>query len=149
LVEYLKAGKEGVEMKMRAGSKPADEVERVATAKKQAVSPPEVQAVRPPVAPSDFAKLSDDQKKILKSLWHFQKTTFGIASATRWGFAVGSGAPDYYIFLSGAGLLAAKDFVTLGDKGMVFLTSKGIDFCARHEAEIDAYPLYYQHFKSA
>lgn len=147
LVDYLKAGKDGVEMKMRAGARSAEEVEKAAISKR---SLSDVQLHLAPVAPtSEFSNLWDDQKKILKSLWHFQKTTFGITADTRWGFAVGPDAPDYYSFLSGAGMLAVKDLITIGDKGMVFLTSKGIDFCTRHEAELNAYPLYYRHFRSA
>ena len=155
LVDSFKAGKDGLEFKTRAGSKPAEEVEKAPKSSSHAAQPPAHQpAVASPggvqVPPaSDFAILSDDQKMVLKALWHFQKTTFGINSPTRWGFTVGPGSPDYYRFLSGTGLLLAKDLITIGDKGMGFLTSKGIDFCQSHEDEIDKYPPYYQKFRSA
>ncbi len=101
LIEYLKAGSEGVEMRMRAGSLPAKEVEGAVRPKEPAVMPQ-----------SDFAKLDDDEKRILKSLWHFQQVHFGAKSPTRWGFTVGAGMSDYLSFMRGAAGLLSKTLVS-------------------------------------
>lgn len=136
LIEYIKAGKDGVEMKTRSGYVSAEEIERQAKLKKQGVV-------------SDFAREAEDAKKILKSLWHFQRDCYGLNSPTRWGFVVGSNSPAYPGFLAGSVALAIKGLIFKEPSGMLFLTNEGLEFCQRHAAELDAYPIYYKDFGNA
>lgn len=162
IIEYLKAGKDGVEMKLRTGFLAADEVESVA--KRNPVETNDCSQNRQTedrnstktenrngagsILRPGFASLSEDQKRLFKSLWHYQKESCGLSSNTRWGFTVPVNSLDYSSFVSGLGLLVAKDLVTLGRNGLVFLTNRGIEFGLSHDREIQDFPLYYKDFEA-
>lgn len=78
-----------------------------------------------------YNAVSDSGKKILRTLWHFQKQHFGIDSDKRWGFTIGSGS-EYRDFEFGAFTLMQQNAVVKDQRGMVFLTDSGLEFCKKH-----------------
>src|SRR5207253_4108965 len=101
----------------------------------------------PPVE-SEFAQLLPQAKKVLRTLWKYQVEQFGPDDIRRWGFAVGTGAPDHPEFSLGITQLLLQHLVALDGRGFVFLTEAGIDFCKQHNKEINAYPFFYSLFNN-
>ncbi|HSY42646.1 MAG TPA: hypothetical protein VK811_01970 [Candidatus Acidoferrum sp.] len=83
-----------------------------------------------------FAQLPYEEKKILATLWRFQKSSFPIDSANRWTFAVGPLAPDYPAFSLGYLGLNAKGLVTLSPESQVMLTGLGMHFCKENTSMV-------------
>jgi hypothetical protein len=100
------------------------------------------------VVESEFAELLPQAKKVLRTLWKYQVECFGPDDVRRWGFAVGTGAPDYHEFSLGITQLLMQHLVSLDARGFVFLTEAGVDFCKQHNQEISTYPFYYSHFSN-
>ncbi len=141
IVEYIKISKDGLEAKMKEG---------VVTVPR----PPEplalhaIAAADPIAPPSEFGKLSESERNILKTLWHFQKG-YGEQSVKRWGFSVGPQSLEFMEFGVGSTILQSKALIGIGKQGLVYLTDQGLAFCAKHRNEIDAYPLVYKRFVPA
>ena len=49
----------------------------------------------PEIVETEFGKLLPQAKKVLRTLWKYQVEHFGPDDIRRWGFVVGTGAPDY------------------------------------------------------
>jgi hypothetical protein len=83
----------------------------------------------------NFEQLSPQARKVLRTLWTFQRMTFGPSDAQRrWGFGINPAAPDYGFFAAGSAELVIWGFVAQNEKAMVFLNNDGMDFCRQHEA---------------
>lgn len=79
-----------------------------------------------------YNAVSDSGKKILRTLWHFQKQHFGIDSDKRWGFTIGKGS-ESRDFEFGAFTLLQQGAIIKDQRGMVFLTDSGLEFCKQHK----------------
>ena len=83
----------------------------------------------------NFEQLSPQARKVLRTLWTFQRMTFGPNDAQRrWGFGINLAAPDYAFFAAGSAELVLWGLVAQNEKAMVFLNNDGMDFCRRHES---------------
>lgn len=137
LIDSLKAGKDGVEMKMRAGSKSADEVEKIANPKMTASSTSESQApaVQPTIAAGQggeaasrsgqFRDLDFESKKILRTLWRYQQKHFKDDFSMRWTFTVLPNSASYPNYLKGLAPLVERGLVAV-PQGQCALTNEGV-----------------------
>ena len=132
LIKSLRVSKEGFEFEMSQGKATKEEIEKLNREE--------------PLNSNTFSAFSLEAKRVLKSLWHFQKKLYGPDNATRWGFTVGSGASNYKDFLSGVGFLIGKNLIVTDLNQMVYLKNEGIDFCNSNDSEINSFPLYYREF---
>lgn len=96
-----------------------------------------------------YGDLSVHAKRVLKSLWHFQRQTFGEDDPRRWGFGVGRQAPDYATFSIGAKELEWEKYIFLDPRGMAYLTNEGIKLCRENQSSLEAENLYYRQFVPA
>lgn len=136
-IEFLKLGKDGLEAKIRADNegKTASEID----------------------APILFANedqsagfpYSVDARRVLATLWHYQKELFGENSLRRWGFGVGIGASDYETYREGTAQLRDDSLVHISDGGICYLTNEGIDFCREKGDILDADGPFYRQFAPA
>jgi hypothetical protein len=115
---------------------PATEIQKIAEATTTTTPPPKL----------PYANLSLHARRVLKSLWHFQRQTFGEDDQRRWGFAVGRQAPSYLTFYTGTKELAWEKYVVLDPHGFAYLTNEGIDFSKQNRAALDNEELYYKEF---
>lgn len=92
-------------------------------------------ATATPREADNFEQLSPQARKVLRTLWTFQRMTFGPNDAQRrWGFGINPAALDYGFYAAGAAELVIWGYVAQNEKAMVFLNNDGMDFCRRHEA---------------
>jgi hypothetical protein len=92
---------------------------------------------------------SIDSRRVLATLWHFQKELFGENSNRRWGFGVGIGATDYGDFSAGVAPLRDATLIHVDHRGLCYLTNEGVDFCREHRVILDADCPYYSRFTPA
>lgn len=98
---------------------------------------------------SAFDQLSSIEKKIMATLWKYQKMHFPGSRVRRWTFIVGPGLPDYMAFQIGFSELARKGFANLAPtNNQVVLTDLGIEFCQTHDAAISSWPNTYDNFSN-
>jgi hypothetical protein len=88
-------------------------------------------------------------RRILATLWFYQKEGFGENSLKRWGFGVGLGASDYSEFQSGVTPLTQDKMVHVDQRGICYLTNEGMDFCREKKASLEAQGPFYKHFAPA
>ncbi|MBZ0149971.1 MAG: hypothetical protein K8J09_00455 [Planctomycetes bacterium] len=89
-----------------------------------------------PVAPADdgirkeeAATLSPEARKVLATLWRYQRGTFGSDKSRRWTFAVQSIAPDYAAYLLGVADAMRRGLVALApETKQCMLTNDGLAF---------------------
>jgi hypothetical protein len=93
-----------------------------------------------------FEGFSNDAKKILATFWKYQQVYIPPSSPGRWTFIINPQAPDYENFARGMGELSFHQFMGLAGNGQFALTSRGLDYCRRHSAEISAWPFRYDKF---
>lgn len=79
--------------------------------------------------PAQFDDLTWRAKKVIRTLWKFQREQFGEDDPRRWGFGIHPTAADYTDFRIGATELLAVGFIVEDGRGMIFLSSAGISFC--------------------
>lgn len=107
-----------------------------ATATESATAP----AARKPTGPlmvfPDPNALTKEERKMLKTLWLYQRTYLLNKENKLWGFTISEAAPDYPEFMLGYSNLSQRGFVSQGDKGLVFLTDVGINYCRLYENRI-------------
>jgi hypothetical protein len=94
-----------------------------------------------------FSELSPDARRVLKTLWHFQREVFGTADQRRWGFSVPAGMPDHGSFDKGVKELQLDRLAHSEGSNLVYLTDPGMEFCNRNSYAIEREPLYYQTFR--
>lgn len=124
----------------------APDVDRVASQSKDAVAKHEPGDAEARKKVERFADLSPKAKKVLRTLWRFQQEQFGENDQRRWGFRISSSAPDFSFFRIGATELLTLGFVGENDRGLVFLSSEGVEFCKRVRGELDGGGDYWQNF---
>lgn len=84
-----------------------------------------------------YGNLTRHAKKVLRTLWTYQRQHFGTQDSRRWGFGVHPSAPDYPQFRIGATELLQVGLTVESDKGLVFLNEKGMAFCRQNKNAID------------
>jgi len=84
-----------------------------------------------------YGDLSRHAKKVIRTLWTFQRQHFGAQDARRWGFGIHPSAPDYPQFRIGATELLEVGLTVENGKGMVFLNDAGMEFCRTNKNVID------------
>lgn len=120
---------------------PSEQIERVI----------EIQAkqIEQPRAEKPLDKYSQHAKRILATLWKYQKEQFGEDDLRRWGFGVGRLAPDFVTFSTGRDELAFDRLIYPDPRGMVYLTNEGVEFCKKNRKEVELLDVYYNHFVAA
>jgi len=92
--------------------------------------PPPRQFERVPAVAED---VSSDARKILATLWRYQKQHFKEDYSKRWTFAVFPSAPAYSSYLSGLAELLKRGMVVVSPQNQqCMLTNEGIAFIQRH-----------------
>jgi len=94
-----------------------------------------------------FSKLNSHTKKILKSLWKYQKDLYKDNYAIRWTFTVFHKAEEYSSYVIGLGELLDLGIVSLvkdEKTAQCMLTNEGIKFCEDNADEIGKYESYYK-----
>ena len=81
----------------------------------------------------DPTALTKEERKMLKTLWPHQRSYMLKNENKLWGFTISEAAPDYPEFMLGYGNLSQRGFVSQGDKGLVFLTDVGINYCKLYQ----------------
>lgn len=80
--------------------------------------------------------LSGMRKKLLATLWHYQKG-FGDDISKRWTFILGIGHPEHKDFVSAIQELAALGLVDQApDSGQFYLTNAGLHWCSAWEQQL-------------
>lgn len=94
-------------------------------------------AIRSTAGMDGFAGLTNAEKNILKLLWKNQQVA--TAPGKRWAMSIPPTAPHFASFEAGRERLVAKGLVAIGQqRGLVYLTDAGIQFCTVHRDEIEA-----------
>ncbi|MFM2294972.1 MAG: hypothetical protein RLZZ350_1385 [Verrucomicrobiota bacterium] len=77
---------------------------------------------------------SKPARKVLRTLWKFQREQFKDDFSQRWAFGVHPLAMDHPQFQAGVSELRYDGLILKDGRGMVFLTDKGITFCRDNES---------------
>ena len=96
-------------------------------------------------APGPF-QYGINSRRVLATLWHYQKELFGEDSLRRWGFGVGLGAPGFTDFSSGVSPLVVAGLVHVDNRGLCYLTNQGLTFCQQQRVFLDADGPFYRYF---
>ncbi|MGC3990189.1 MAG: hypothetical protein QM796_11005 [Chthoniobacteraceae bacterium] len=96
----------------------------------------------------DFAALQAQTRKVIKTLWTFQKKQFPNDLSKRWGFGIGIGAPDYMEFSTGLLEAIKYGLAVVGPRGLCFLSEVGVAYCEQHNEAIEAEPEFYRSFSN-
>lgn len=89
-----------------------------------------------------------EEKKVLATLWKYQKRQFPSSRTQRWTFGVGPGAPDYAAFSLGVIELTKQGLVELLANGQVMLSNTGLNFCEKFDAGISKWTDTYDRFSN-
>ena len=99
-------------------------------------------AVPVPLTPTlnlmSYNAVSKTGKKILRTLWHYQKQHFGADSEKRWGFTIRGQGAEAKDFEFGVFTLLQQNAVIQDEQGMVFLTESGIEFCKKQRSFVES-----------
>ena len=77
--------------------------------------------------------LNEDAKKILATLWRYQKLTFKDDKIKRWTFRVFSISPQYVSYLSGIVELLQYGLISINpENDQCMLTNEGLDFIGKN-----------------
>lgn len=130
LAYYVKAvGKDGIMMNSGVFSDTVDAPSKT----KEEIKPEAATAAEPANAQAGAAKTLGDYsrpaRKVLRTLWKFQREQFKDDFSQRWAFGVHPMAMDYPSFQTGVSELRFDGLILKDGRGMVFLTDKGIAFC--------------------
>lgn len=83
-----------------------------------------------------LAEYSKSARKVLRTLWKFQRDQFKDNFGQRWAFGVHPVSMDYPQFQMGSSELLWDHLVASDARGMVFLTDLGVEFCRSNQAEL-------------
>ncbi len=97
---------------------------------------------------SIFSQMAIQEKKVLATLWKYQKIHFQNRRDQRWTFTVATGSPEYMEFSFGVLLLIDKRYAAVAPSGQIMLTESGYNFCHEHDLEISAWPTTYDRFSN-
>lgn len=89
-----------------------------------------------------YNAVSKTGKKILRTLWHYQKQHFGADSDKRWGFTIQGQGVEAKDFEFGAFTLLQQNAIIQDQQGMVFLTDSGIEFCKKQTSFVESGDIY-------
>ncbi len=106
------------------------------------------QQERPSSEELSFAALDESERKVLTTLWRFQKEAFPNDEKQRWGFGVALGSQEYFQFRKGAESLAQKHFVSIAPTGLCFLTDTGLNYCNSESLNIAKEKSYWSNFSN-
>ncbi|MBI3416948.1 MAG: hypothetical protein HY043_16780 [Verrucomicrobia bacterium] len=95
---------------------------------------------------SKFQTFQPESKKILKTLWNYQRAHLPGNDNERWGFSMMTTSPILTPFSLALLELLKLGLVFIGNKGMTFLSDEGLKFCRDNSEEILAYPSFYSKF---
>jgi hypothetical protein len=91
-------------------------------------------------AEKKYLDYSDDAKKILKTLWRYQKEYFKDQDQKRWTFTVSPAAPDHPAFLRGLSELVNTALVSISPQNNhCMLTNEGIRFGRQNETALESF----------
>jgi hypothetical protein len=144
---FKSIGKDGVEFRdIEQGKTSVPEMPRSLAAPAPApalapvahVEPPPVAAIPPQPEPNPNTFLVQE-KKVLGTLWKYQKLIFPGSTQNRWTFTASQGSPDYMLFSIGFIHLLKRGLADIAPNGQVMLTNDGFEFCQRHDAQISSW----------
>ena len=95
-----------------------------------------------------FDAMAYDEKRIIATLWKYQKRHFPRQRDSRWTFTVQIGSPDYMGFSYGFLELVKKSFVAVAPNGHVMLSETGYQFCEANDAPLSRWTDTYDRFSS-
>ena len=98
--------------------------------------------------PSAFSQMLLQEKKVLATLWKYQKKHSQNHPNERWTFTVRAGSPEYHDFSLGELLLFVKHYAAAAPSGQIMLTEEGYTFCQTNDVEISAWPITYDTFSN-
>jgi len=112
--------------------------------------PPTPTPTPTPVVPiKKFTEYSKPARKVLRTLWKFQKEQFGDDFSKRWGFGIHPLALDFREFESGSAELRKDGLIQDDPRGMIFLTDAGIIFCRDRNSAFDGGGPVWSNFNAA
>lgn len=77
--------------------------------------------------------VNDDSKKILSTLWRYQKQHFRDDSSRRWTFTVQAKSTEYKKYINGLSELLNKDLVTVNpENNQILLSNEGLLYIENH-----------------
>jgi hypothetical protein len=76
----------------------------------------------------NFYALTNDEQKVMRTLWKHQREYHKEGKASLWGFVIGSGSPDYRSFVRGVHSLMQRKLVKQDARGLAFLTHYGLGY---------------------
>jgi hypothetical protein len=141
-------GPTGVTGKTKEAVRNKDEIEPPPPAPQLILAANDAHPPQPDQFPVPDPELSSQALKVVRTLWKFQVEHFGPDDIRRWGFAVGTGAPDYMEFSLGVLHLLQRQLVNVDGRGFVFLTDAGIQFCKTYNRWVTTFPHYYSTFSN-
>lgn len=88
--------------------------------------------------------LTKHAKKVLATLWRYQRQSFGNDNSKRWTFLIYPGSVEYFQFLTGVAELGWLGYVSINpENNQVALTNEGLSYSSKDE-EIQHYPEYFK-----
>lgn len=102
---------------------------------------------QPPVL--TFNLLSYHEKKILATLWKYQRQLFGENREPRWTFIVLNESPSNMAFSLGCLGLFGKNLAGTAPNGQIMLSNAGFDFCGLNAAQIAGWSDTYDNFSAS
>jgi hypothetical protein len=117
----------------------------------ESTSPPDTgTTVAAQAAPQQttFDAMAYDEKKIISTLWRYQKRHFPDQKEARWTFVVQIGSPDYMGFSYGFLELVKKGFASVAANGQIMLSQSGYLFCEANDAPLSRWTDTYDRFSS-
>lgn len=103
------------------------------------INPPALAVTKPTTLNLlSYSAVSATGKKILRTLWHYQKQKFGADSDKRWGFTIRGQGPEAKDFEFGVFTLLQQNAIIQDQQGMVFLTESGIEFCKQNPSFVES-----------
>jgi hypothetical protein len=95
-------------------------------------------AITPTLSLMSYNAVSKTGKKILRTLWHYQKQHFGADNEKRWGFTTRGQGVEAKDFEFGAFTLLQQNAIIQDQQGMVFMTESGIEFCKKQTSFVES-----------
>ena len=84
-------------------------------------------------SPKSLSDYSRAARKVLRTLWKYQRQQFKDDFSKRWGFGLHPLAIDFDRFSDGAAELRSDELIQDDARGMVFLSDKGVVFCRKND----------------
>jgi hypothetical protein len=119
------------------------------------VAPPRDEAQqRPPTEGAQtqpqltFASLSYHERKVLATLWKYQRRHFGEQRQPRWTFTVRGETPANMAFSTGCLGLFGKGLAEVAPSGQVMLSERAFDFCNANAAQLGQWGDTYDNYSS-